>query len=112
MKTYFSAQRVDLTATPKIRSYHDKTISVVEQVHEWEGNVHVAAGDVPDADKCSVNVWATNLPAMPGDTESVSQSADEHASAPFFKTFLTQDAVDLISPNEDDALRPLVLKIP
>jgi len=115
MKEYLSAKSICLTPTPEIRALDDKTILIVEGESEKSCLLHVR-----DADPNSIDVGMCSVIAAQYLSEEVEFPAESRARVIPTATcrsehaFLSQDALDLIRPRNEQSLHTeeLLLIIP
>jgi hypothetical protein len=114
MKTYLSANPVSLKPTSSIRALDGKSIVIVEEPHRTPAHIRVSDADPQSQHSglCHVKVWQASIEPMNAkwaDTGSPPPTSQAHQ----WEMYLTEDALALIHPNEEDPEHgDLLLEVP
>jgi hypothetical protein len=113
MKTYLSETPTWLKPADSIRALNAKSIVVVQGHERIPGHIRVSDADPKSEHQglCRVEVWqASTDPMKP---EWASGSVPPTAQSHRWKKYLTENALSLIRPNEEDSnYGELLLEVP
>ena len=114
MKRYLSSNPVWLKPTASIRALDGKSIVIVEKSHRTPTHIRVSDADPQSQHSglCHVKVWQASIEPMNvkwADTSSPPPTSQAHQ----WEMYLTEDALPLIHPNEEDPEHgDLLLEVP
>jgi hypothetical protein len=103
---YITASPVSIELTPEIRGLDGKSIVIIDsEGRELRGNLRlILASDPTSADtrECSVMIWRSQTDESRWSDGAMSLRPTMPMEG--LARFLTQDAMELICPNDDDSL--------
>jgi hypothetical protein len=103
MKTCLSPNPVWLKPTASIRALDDKSIIIAEESHRTHAHLRVSDADPQSQHSglCHVKVWQASIEPLNvkwADTGSPPPTSQAHQ----WEMYLTEDALPLIVPNQED----------
>jgi len=114
MKTYLSDKPVWLKPTASIRAIDGKSIVIVEGQHRIPAHIRVSDADSQSHDSglCHMKVWQASIDPMNVKWADIGSSPPT-AQAHQWEMYLTEDALPLIYPNQEDPEHgELIIKVP